>query len=670
MAQAKWNSVTTGVFSWVSLEPEEGRFTMDWLEEIFDIEARAGRVIGLATPSAAAPAWLSKKYPETLRVGNDGHRHRHGNRVNFCWTSPVYREKTRAIATELAKRFGKHPALAYWHVSNEYGGECYCDLCQAAFREWLQARYGTLDNLNAAYWAAFWGHTFTDWDQIEAPGGPHGDTSIIALTVDWKRFVSDQIIDFFRSESAILRELTPETPITTNLMGTYPVLNSWNMAKYLDFTAWDSYPWFGGKPQELNGWVYTSFLHDLCRSLKSKPYLLMECTPSSSNWYSVMALKRPNAHKLEGVQAIAHGSEGVQYFQWRQGRGSSEQFHGAVVAHNNREDARVFQEVAELGRTLEKLSGVAGAGVKAEVAVLYDWENGWSIESVQAPRTAKRNYGQTVLEHYQPFWSAGISVDIAHPGHDLSKYKVVVAPMLFMLSLENQQKLAKYVEAGGMLVLTYWSGVVNESTLAYTGGFPSPLREAMGIWVEEIDALYDGQENAVVTRYSDMFENGARYKTVDFCERIHTETADVLAQYGEDFYTGEPSVTRNKYGKGQAFYVASRNEPSFTRDLLMAICSQVGVVPCVQGNWSDGVTVQCRHAAEADYLFFLNCSNHEAAVTLHEEGLQDAETGGNLGSRFLLPSFGVRTILRPLWKSATRPTKNGHSADKVQAAEV
>jgi beta-galactosidase len=663
MVEAHWNAISVGIFSWVSLEPEEGTFTMDWLGEILDIEASAGRVVGLATPSAAAPAWLSKKYPETLRVGADGVRRKHGNRVNYCWTSPVYREKTRMIAEELARRFGSHPAVAYWHISNEYGGECCCDLCQAEFRNWLRERYRTLDALNAAYWSKFWGHTFTDWEQIEAPGDPHGDNSIIALMVDWKRFVSSRIVDFYRHEVDAIRSAS-DLPVTTNLMGTYPVLNSWDIAPYLDFAAWDSYPWFGSTPQDINSWIYTSFCHDLCRSLKGKPFLLMECSPSSSNWYPVMGLKRPNAHKLEGLQAVGHGAEGVQYFQWRQGRGSSEQFHGAVVAHNNRQDARVFKEVAELGKALGKLDGVVGSSTKAKVAILFDWENAWTIASVQAPRTQKRDYVKTVVDHYRPFWNAGIAVDLAHPGQDLSQYQVVVAPMLFMTSEANQRRLARFVEDGGTLVTTYWSAVVDESALAYIGGFPEPLRQALGIWVEEIDALYEDQENVVVTRYSDLFENGARYKTSDLCERIHCETADVLAQYGEDFYSGEPCVTRNAYGKGHAFYIASRNEASFTRDLLMAIAASHRIDPCVQGSWSDGITVQCRRSDSADYLFFLNCSSHEGAVTLHEQGLKDAESGTAIGSRFLLPSFGSRVVVRPLLE---KPGANGRAQAPAEA---
>ena len=646
MKSAHWNSVTLGVFSWVSLEPEEGRYTFDWLDEVMEIQARSGRLVGLATPSAAAPAWLSQKYPETLRTGPDGVRRKHGNRVNYCWTSPTYRAKAREIAGKLAERYGQHEALAYWHVSNEYGGECHCSLCQAAFRRWLQARYGSLDALNDAYWTRFWGHTFTDWEQIESPGEPYGDTSVIGLKLDWQRFVSHQIVDFFLNELSALREAAPLVPATTNLMGVYPALDPWKIAPHLDFVAWDSYPWFGSTPSDLGSWVFTSFCHDLNRSLKQKPFLLMECSPSSSNWYPVMALKQPNAHKLEGLQAVAHGSEGVQYFQWRQSRGGSEQFHGAVVAHNRSPKARVFREVAGLGAVLEDLSGVQGAATRAEVAILYDWEVLWAIEAVAGPRKDKRNYLATALEFYKPLWSAGIAADIQDSICSLSGYRLVVAPMLFMLKPGVAERLEEYVRSGGTLIVTYWSGVVDECTLAFAGGFPAPLRAVLGLTVEETDALYEGKTNMVVVKPGDLFGEGGRYEARDLCDIVSADSAEVLGEYGRDFYAGRPALTRNRYGEGQAFFVASRNEATFTHKLMSALCAELGIASCAAGAWPEGVTVQCRHGADADYLFVLNCTDRAAELRLTDDGIEDALKGDICEEQFQLPPFGSRVLVR------------------------
>ncbi|HVT12110.1 MAG TPA: beta-galactosidase [Fimbriimonadaceae bacterium] len=644
MAKANWNVVTLGIFSWVSLEPEEGRFTFEWLDEIFETQARAGRLVGLATPSAAAPAWLSKKYPETLRTGADGIRRRHGNRVNFCWTSPVYRRKTREMARRLAERYGNHPALAYWHVSNEFGGECYCELCQAAFREWLRERYGSLDALNQAYWTAFWSHTYTDWDQIEAPGAPHGETSIMGLTLDWKRFTTDQIVGFYLNEASAIRETAPGVPVTTNLMGTYDGLDPWKIAPHLDFAAWDSYPFFSGRPTDASTWVYVSFTHELNRSLKDRPFLLMESTPSSSNWYPVMRLKRPGMHRLEELQAVAHGADGVQYFQWRQGRGSGEQFHGAVVAHNQREDARVFREVAELGEDLKALSGVAGTHKPAEVALVYDWEVAWSIEAVAGPCTKGRDYVATVLDHYRPFWEEGVPADVISSDCDFGKYRLLIAPMLFMVKPAVAERLAAFVKDGGTLVTTYWSGVVDEHVQAFVGGYPQPLREALGIVSEEIDALYEDELNTVVAASASLFEVGERFEARGLCELIHVETAEVLATYGGDFYAGRAAVTRNRFGRGEAYYVASRNDKAFQKALLGRLIDRLDLERAVPFDLPEGVTAT-RRSGDRDYVFLLNCTAASMRIPLSRGIWRDVRTGSAFGDWIDLDAFGSAVLV-------------------------
>jgi beta-galactosidase len=381
------NTMTVGIFSWSMLEPVEGRFTFDWLDTVMDKLADNGFFAILATPSASRPPWLSRKYPEVLRVDADRRRILHGQRHNHCYTSPLYRQKVQIINTKLAERYGRHPALLLWHLSNEYGGECHCELCQAAFRQFLRRKYqDSLDQLNQAWWNRFWGHAFTDWEQIESPS-PRGQTQIHGLDLDWRRFVTLQTADFMNAELVPLRKFTPSVPVTTNFMGFYPVLDYWKLAPSLDVISWDSYPSWHGREEDWRLAAHVGFVCDLNRSLKGgRPYMLMESVPSATNWAEVCKLKRPGMHLLSSLQQVAHGSDTVQYFQWRKSRGGSEKFHGAVVDCTGGENTRVFRDVTGVGEAIEKLDGVIGASVPADVGILFDWENAWAIGLAQGPR--------------------------------------------------------------------------------------------------------------------------------------------------------------------------------------------------------------------------------------------------------------------------------------------
>ncbi len=365
---AHCNVMTLGIFSWATLEPEEGKFNFEWLDKIMNKLAENDIHVILATPSGARPAWLSFKYPEVLRVEETHVRNLHGGRHNHCFTSPIYREKVQIINTKLAERYSNHPALLAWHISNEYGGACYCELCEKAFRDWLKKRYGTLDKLNDAWWTTFWSHTYTAWEQIEAPSAI-GEQSVHGHRLDWNRFVTDQTIDFMKNEIKPLKEANAEVPVTTNLMGTYDGLDYWKFAKELDVISWDNYPTWHNPKTEDSLASEISMVHDINRCLKGgKPFMLMESTPSMTNWQEVSKLKRPGMHLLSSIQAVAHGSDTVEYFQWRKSRGSSEKFHGAVVDHCGHENTRVFRDVTSVGTTLEKLDEVIGTTVDADAA--------------------------------------------------------------------------------------------------------------------------------------------------------------------------------------------------------------------------------------------------------------------------------------------------------------
>jgi len=645
MKLANCNAMSVGIFAWAALEPEEGRFEFGWLDRVMDQLAANGIYAILATPSGARPAWLSQKYPEVLRVEADRKRILHGNRHNHCYTSPVYREKVEIINTKLAERYKEHPALLVWHVSNEYGGECHCALCQEKFRAWLRNKYQTLTALNQAWWTAFWSHTYTDWSQIESPA-PHGEGSNHGLNLDWKRFVTHQTLDFFKHECAPLRAITPTVPVTTNFMGTYPGLDYWKFADELDVISWDSYPRWHGKKSDAQTAAATAFVHDLNRSLKQgKPFMLMESTPSMTNWQGVAKLKRPGMHLLSSLQAVAHGSDTVQYFQWRKGRGGSEKFHGAVVDHVGHERTRVFQDVQEVGALLKCLDPVVGTTVEPEVALIFDWENRWALEDAQAIREEKK-YEETCYRHYYPFWSRGVPVDVINEDADFSRYRLLIAPMLYMIRPGVAERISQFVADGGTFVATYWSGIVDENDRCFLGGFPGPLRKVLGIWAEEIDALYDGEVNYVAMNAENNLGLNGVYKAQELCEIIHLETGEALGVYKKDFYAGCPAVTVNRYGKGEAYYLASNNEDRFLEGFYEGLTKKIQIKRVLPVKLPTGVTAQLRTDGVRNFIFILNFTAERQIVDLPDEAGVNLLTKEEVQGRTELPPYGWLILQR------------------------
>jgi beta-galactosidase len=615
------NSLSVGIFAWAALEPEEGKYNFAWLDEIMDMMAENKITAVLATPSGARPAWMSQKYPEVLRVESDRRRILHNGRHNHCLTSPVYREKTAAINTALARRYKDHPALGVWHISNEYGGECHCPLCQERFREFLKNRYSTLDALNVAWWADFWAHTFTGWQQIESPSPwPLGETSVHGLNLDWMRFTTEQYVDFYLHEIKPLKEITPDIPCTVNFMGTFPGIDYFRLAQVLDVVSWDSYPQWTGTDRDVEIAIHGSFCHDLTRSLKGKPFMLMESSPSATNWRPVAKLHRPNVHMLQSIQAVAHGSDTVQYFQFRNSRGSAEKLHGAIVNHEGTEKTRVFSDVAQVGKRLAEMDAIVGTATPAEAALVFDWQVRWALDDAKGFLQNKTGYQNTVVNHYASFWRQGIPVDIIDSTliikpDNLNKYRVLIAPMLYMLRPGVAQAIDAFVQKGGIFIATYITGNVDESDLCFLGGFPGPLRETLGIWCEEVDALYPEDRNALVWK-------GKRYEAFDFCELIHAEGAAVLGTYGDDFYAGQPALTMNSRGKGKAYFIAARTGGNFLDDFYRTVTDEAGVRRILDKKFPNGVTAQIRSDGKTDFIFLLNFTSSNKKVDCGAQGVK------------------------------------------------
>jgi beta-galactosidase len=461
---------------------------------------------------------------------------------------------------------------------------------------------------------------------------------VFGLILDWRRFVSHQTFDFMKTEIEPLKKLTPNLPVTTNMMPAWYDVNYNEFEELLDVVSWDSYPdWHA--PTGLYDAYRTGFWHDYFRALKDRPYMLMESAPGLANWKPYNKLKRPGMDVLASLQSIAHGGDTVQYFQWRKCRGNVEKFHGAVVDHVGTNNTRIFKEVRKTGEILKKIDEIAGTGVNARVAIVFDWENWWALDTCQAFQRHEKKYEETCVSYYKPFWKRGIAVDVIGPQKDFSKYDLVIAPMLYMTGKTMIEKISAFVKNGGTFFATYMLGMVNETDLCYLGGFPAEeLKEVFGIWNEEIDTLYPEERGKIVFKEKE-------YITKDYSEIIHPNTAKVLAWYNKDFYKGLPAYTVNSYGKGKAYYQAFRDVDEFKDRAIEDIIHELGLKGCVEQLLPEGVTAHTRTDGSKLYLFVENYTENSIEDIRLGYTYEDMLTGEML-DRVSLNGYDIRILKR------------------------
>ncbi len=632
--------VTLNVFSWAALQPDENTYDFSRLDKIMEMVRENGLKVCMATSTAAHPAWMARKHPDILRVEHNGMKRKFGSRHNSCPNSPTYRKYSVALAEKLAERYKDYDNIVAWHISNEYGGECYCENCEKAFRNWLKEKYKTIDELNRVWDTDFWGHTMYDFEDVVVPNMLSEEfnwdgvrTNFQGISLDYSRFNSDSILECFQMEYAAVKKYTPDIPVTTNLMGTYKPLDYFKWGKSMDFISWDNYPAFDSFP------AYAAMQHDLMRGLKGgKPFALMEQTPSVSNWHIYCKLKRPGVMRLWSYQAVAHGADTVMFFQMRRSIGACEKYHGAVIDHVGTENTRVFREITALGEELEKIgSETLGSRTNAEIAIVFDWDNWWAAEYSAGP-SRLIHYCSEVVAYYKALSEKNISVDFVSTDMDLSSYKLVVAPLLYMCKDGFDEKIRQYVKDGGRFITTFFSGYVEDHDLVITGGYPGRLKDILGIWVEESDALPEGEENSFTYK-------GKTYPASILCDLLHLQGAEKLSVYQHDFYQDMPVLTCNIFGKGKAYYVATHSSDEFYQDFLGEICSELEIRPVAEVPEKVEATV--RENEKSSFLFLLNHGDKEAEIVLDRAGIDIiSESSYQAGDKMRLGKTGVAIIKR------------------------
>ncbi|MFE3829788.1 beta-galactosidase [Streptomyces sp. NPDC059092] len=635
MREAGVNLVSVGIFSWALLEPEPGRYDFGWLDRVIDLLHENGVRVDLGTPTVAPPAWFYRDHPDALPVTREGTRYAFGSRGAICHSSPAYREAAAAITEQLALRYGSHPALALWHVHNEYGvpvSACYCDTCADHFRAWLRATYQDLDAVNDAWGTAFWGQRYGSFDEIQPPRATPTVCNP-AHRLDYARFADATMRENFVRERDLLHRLAPGIPVTTNFMTALSQCESvdyWAWGREVDLVTNDHYLITDGRRTHVN----LAMAADLTRSVAGgSPWLLLEHSTSGVNWQPRNPAKAPGQMARNSLAHVARGSEGALFFQWRQSRRGAEKFHSSMVPHAGT-DSRVWREVVGLGAHLDSLATVRSTRTVADAAVVWDWQSWWAQRLEWRP-SEDHDARERADSFYEALYDRHLTVDFAHPEADLSRYPLVVVPALYLATEETGRNLRAYVENGGTLVVSYFSGIVDEHDAVHPGAHPGVLRDVLGLTVEEFSPLGEGERVRITAA------DGAELTADLWSEFVVPRGAETVWTYADGLAAGHPAVTRHRLGRGTAWYVSTRLAPGALDTVLGAAADDAGIAP--RAELPHDVEVVRRSGESGEYLFAINHTGTDAKVPLPAAGTE-LLTGERASGGLALPAGAVRVV--------------------------
>jgi len=608
MAEAGFNVVRLAEFAWVKMEPHDGQYDFTWLDRAIEVLAARGIKVILGTPTASPPAWLMAKYPDLYLVRDDGTPWTYGNRREYCPNNPTYHDYTRRIVTAMAEHYAGHPAVIGWQIDNEFGDRCYCPLCNRAFQDWLRRRYGTLDNLNEKWGTIFWGHTYSEWSQIPLPLTTCRSANP-GLWLDFYRFASDSYVKYQQMQIDILRHMCPGHVITHNLMGfKYDKINYFDLAKGLDVVSWDNYPRTQWSMQAAVDPSTAAIAADTMRGLKGKNIWVMEQQAGPGGWEVVSVMPRPGELRLWAYQSIAHGADAIIFFRWRTARFGTEEYWHGLLYHDGRPTRR-YDEVKRMGTEIKRAGDViVGSTIKARAAIIHSYDSRFAFQ-IQ-PNNPKFSYPGHVQHVYRALFRRNIPVDMVSPTADLSRYKLVAAPALHIVTAEIADNLRRYVEQGGTLILTPRSGVKDEANAVVNAPLPGLLADLCGMTVEEYDSLPEGVTQPLQFTIPARPDQVARV----WYDVLAPQGAQVIARYTQDYYKGKPAITLNTYGKGRVLYVGVFGNDPLYETFMSWLLASVGVEGVLSAP--EGVEVAERWQGNRRLLFVLNHTEQAQDVVL------------------------------------------------------
>jgi beta-galactosidase len=642
MRTAGVNVVRIGEFCWGLCEREDGKFDFGWLKRVMDVMGDHGIQVVLCTPTAAPPIWLARKHPEILPIDDCGRVKHEGTRRAVCLNSDAYWTYSKRVVENLAQALGSHPQLLAWQIDNSLGG----NFTEAAFNEdtrrdwhgWLEAKYETIQRLNEQLGLRHWGQLVNAWSEVPMPMmAPTVHNP--ALVLDWNRFCSDTIVQFVSMQAEILRKITPDRPLTTNLRALRHKFDHFDLAAVLDFVSIESTAAIKAKPAEIACEI------DMLRSLKKEDiktpdgdsgFWVMEQKAGNVNWQEVNSLVRPGVLRMFTYQLVSRGATAVLFFRWRQPRVGSEKFHGAVLPHNLEGSRRVFNEVCQIGEELKLLApALKGTRVAAEACIIYSHENEWTLQQPNPP-----NKFFSLRDHIQLIYNAlhdrNVLVDFARPTEDLSKYKIVFMPSLHIYSPGDADRLKLYVQNGGTLVGTFNTGLLDDHSMASDGGMPHDLTDLFGLEVREFDTLPPNEENHLT--FKGAFPTSHLHPARLWCDLIEPRECQVLATYAKDFYAGKPAITMNTFGLGKAIYIGTQSHQHFYDDLIAWLRNMGGVHPILKVP--ENIEVSMREKEGTRVYFLLNHQNSPIRVQFYKP-MHDLLTGNNIVGNYDIPPHGV-----------------------------